>query len=299
MWTGGLLLSIIFTCVVLGFQYGVPFGISLLAILFAFILAIIGTEAGGRTDIIPVTSIGNTTQLIVGGATKGYKYSIPRQRLVNISGAMIAQAAAEQSVSMLSDLKTGHLLRASPRIQFYTQLIGSVVCIFMTASMYVLFSTAYPCINDSTADKCSFPAPDVGAYRAIATAVTSPTLPIPPSAGYAAIGLGLFAILITVVKHRFVPPSKHVYVPNPVGMGIALILNTTAQPMAMFFGATLAWWWQRRLGGSYAVYGYAIPAGMIAGEGLGGIVGALLEVAKVGGTTKGTKVGCPGGEYCG
>lgn len=60
---------------------------------------------------------------------------------------------------------------------------------------------------------------------------------------------------------------------------------------------------------------YAIAAGMIAGEGLGGIVGAVLQVAKVSGNIYGSKfpvclhqvvllkplaaVGCPAFEYCG
>ena len=49
----------------------------------------------------------------------------------------------------------------------------------------------------------------------------------------------------------------------------------------------------------YGMYCYAIAAGFIAGEGLGGIVGAILQVAKVSGNYYGTAVGCPGFEYCG
>jgi hypothetical protein len=91
--------------------------------------------------------------------------------------------------------------------------------------MYVLFSAAYPCIN-VVSTTCSFPAPDVGAWRAIAVAVTSPTLPIPPSSGYTAIGLGVLAIVVTIVKYKLVPIKYHNYVPNMVAVGIAFILNT-------------------------------------------------------------------------
>jgi len=201
---------------------------------------------------------------------------------------------------MLGDLKTTHLLGASPRVQLYSQMIGSIVAIFMSVAMYVLFSTAYPCINDlSLSAHCSFPAPDVGAWRAIAVAVTSPTLPIPPSSGYTAIGLGILAILVTIVKYRWVPASKHVYVPNMVAIGIAFILNTATYPTAMAFGSTVAYVWQSVGMESYAMYCYAVAAGGIAGEGLGGIVGAVLQVAKVSGSIYGTSVGCPAFEYCG
>lgn len=112
-------------------------------------------------------------------------------------------------VSPLGDLKSTHLLGASPRVQLYAQCCGALVSIFMSAGMYVLFSTgesrsftfafdlhnlinlsppAYPCINNLEASAtCSFPAPDVASWRAIAVAVSSPTLPIPPSSGYTAI----------------------------------------------------------------------------------------------------------------
>lgn len=303
MWTGGLTLSIIFTCVVLALQYGVPVGVSLLAILFAFILSIVGAESTGRTDITPITKIGNTCQVIVGSAIRNSHYPIPRQQLISLSGAMVAQGAAEQSSNMLGDLKTAHLMRASPRVQFYAQLIGSLVAIFMSAGMYVLFTTAYPCINDLAAqDSCSFSLPDVGSYRAIAEAVTSPKLPVPPSSGYTAIGLGIFAILLVIFKHSFVPQSHHGYVPNPVAMGLAFVLNLSTYSFAMLFGSTFAWLWLRRNPRSYTVYCYAVAAGMIAGEGIGGIVGAILEIAKVSGKYHGTSAGCPGvpgGDYCG
>jgi hypothetical protein len=38
---------------------------------------------------------------------------------------------------------------------------------------------------------------------------------------------------------------------------------------------------------------YAIAAGMIAGEGLGGVVGAALQLGGVSGDVKGTMIGCP------
>lgn len=44
---------------------------------------------------------------------------------------------------------------------------------------------------------------------------------------------------------------------------------------------------------------YAIAAGFIAGEGLGGIVGAILQIAEVSGYQKGTAIGCPAMAYCG
>ena len=82
-------------------------------------------------------------------------------------------------------------------------------------------------------------------------------------------------------------------------MGIAFILNTTTYPAAMAFGATFAYFWKRNYPAAFGMYCYAVAAGMIAGEGLGGIVGAILQVAKVSGNYYGTAIGCPAGAYCG
>ena len=298
MWTTGILISIIFSCAILGTQYKQNVGITLLAVVFAFIFSLIGTESSGRTNIIPVTTIGNASQLVIGGATSGY--AIKSAQLYNTTGGLLAVGASYQSTDMVSDLKTTHLIGASPRVQLYAQCCGAVVSIFMSAGMYILFSTAYPCINDlSLADHCSFPAPDVGAWRAVAIAVTSPSLPVPSSSAYFALAIGIFAFVLTFVKYRFIPASKHVYVPNLNAIGIAMILNTTTYPFAMAVGSTVAYIWRKKVPGSFGMFGYAVAAGFIAGEGLGGIVGAVLQVAKVSGNYYGSAIGCPGGVYCG
>ena len=319
MWAGGVVLSIIFTCIIMAIQFKQNVGVTILAIFFAFVFSFIGAESGGRTNIIPVTSIGyvkfcanlprrtstdininrNASQLIIGGTTHGHG-SIQNQQLLNITGGMLALGASEQSCDMLGDLKTTHLLRASPRVQFYAQSCGAVVSVFMSVAMYVLFSEAYPCINDLTLqDHCSFPAPDVGAWRAIASAVTSTSLPVPPSSGYVSIAFLVWAFIQTFIKYKFVPEKYHDYVPNLVAMGIAFILNTTTYPTAMTFGATVAFIWKKKYPAAFGMYCYAIAAGMIAGEGLGGIVGAILQIAEVSGNYHGTAIGCPAMTYCG
>lgn len=43
----------------------------------------------------------------------------------------------------MQDLKTGHLIGASPRSQFFGQLIGSFCSIFFTVAAYLLYTNAY------------------------------------------------------------------------------------------------------------------------------------------------------------
>lgn len=67
----------------------------------------------------------------------------------------------------------------------------------------------------------------------------------------------------------------------------------------MAFGATISFFWEKKYPAAYAMFGYAIAAGFIAGEGLGGIVNAVLQIAQVSGNYYGTAIGCPANAYCG
>jgi uncharacterized oligopeptide transporter (OPT) family protein len=62
----------------------------------------------------------------------------------------------------MQDLKTGHLLHASPRAQFYGQLIGSSVSIPVTATAYYLYTRAY------TIPGPEFPAPTAYVWLSLA-----------------------------------------------------------------------------------------------------------------------------------
>ena len=62
----------------------------------------------------------------------------------------------------MQDLKTGHLIRASPRAQFYGQLIGSLLSIVVTSIAYSLYTHAYQIPGPS------FPAPTAYVWLGLA-----------------------------------------------------------------------------------------------------------------------------------
>ena len=140
----------------------------------------------------------------------------------------------------------------------------------------------------------------VGAWRAVSVAVSSPSLPIPRSSGITALCLGALTILSTFVKYRFVRPERRGWFPNWNAVGIAFILGPLCTyPMAMLFGSGIAMVWRKHWPAGAVMYCYAVAAGMIAGEGLGGIANAVLQIAGVAGSAKGTSVGCPMDVFCG
>lgn len=60
------------------------------------------------------------------------------------------------------------------------------------------------------------------------------------------------------------------------------------------FGSITGWWWKKYFPNSWEAYGFAIAAGLIAGEGLAGVINAALELGEVSGSYYGTTIATPG-----
>ncbi|POS73234.1 oligopeptide transporter [Diaporthe helianthi] len=300
IWSVGVLASIALSMIVLAIQYQVSPALTILAVILAFIFSFIAAQSSGATDINPVSTCAKSSQLVFGGVTQGQGHYGELAQRVNMTGGIVAAGAAAQSVDMLGDLRTGYLLGASPRVQFVAQAVGSVFSIVLCCGFFVLFSKAYPCIIDaSLADSCQFGIPSVSAWKATAEAVTAKNFPVPTSSGITALALGIFSILLVVAKYLWIPKKYQVYVPNMNAVGLAFTLPQTQYSIAMSTGAIASYIWMKKSPRTWDEYAYSLAAGLSAGEGIGGVINAVLQVAGVAGDTKGSAVACPGFEYCG
>ena len=61
----------------------------------------------------------------------------------------------------------------------------------------------------------------------------------------------------------------------------------------MVIGATASHIWNKKSPKGYEVYGYAVAAGLIAGEGIGGVINAIFQVIGISGDVYGSDVACP------
>ncbi|KXN85831.1 putative metal-nicotianamine transporter YSL7 [Leucoagaricus sp. SymC.cos] len=300
-WTVGVLLSTIMSCAILATKFNMNVGEGILSLVLGFIFSFIGVQSSGHTDVNPISTVAKASQLIFGGITKSTGLDIKSAQIVNLTSGVISGGAAAQASDMTGDLKTGYLLRAKPRNQFVAQLCGAVVAVFLSTGLFIVFTKASPCIINPPEDgQCTYGAPSVSAWAAVALAVTSPKLPIPKSSGITAIVLGIASVLTLVIKHYWIPKKYHVWVPNWNAIGLAFVVPQVFYPIAMAAGSLYCYYWQKRNPASYDMYMFAVSAGLLAGEGLGGVFQALLAIIGVdGGSGFGTAIGCPGFEFCG
>ncbi|KAK2808524.1 hypothetical protein FQN49_008707 [Arthroderma sp. PD_2] len=120
-----------------------PF-LSILATLLALVLSVMGVRALGETDLNPVSGISKLTQLIFAAATPASHHTRRSAIITNLLAGAVSESGALQAGDMMQDLKTGHLLGASPKAQFYGQAIGSVVGALISVGVYKLYVNVYP-----------------------------------------------------------------------------------------------------------------------------------------------------------
>lgn len=297
-WVSGTFVAIVMACALMSTQFHMGVGETILALLLGFIFSFIGVQSAGDTDINPISTCAKASQIVFGGVSKGQHMAQGPAQLINLIAGSLAGGAAAQATDMTGDLKTGHLLRAKPKNQFAAQLFGATVSIFLSCGLFVLFTTASPCII--TGDlPCTYGAPSISAWVAVAAAVTAKSLPVPSSSGWTAVALSIFAAITVVAKHLWLPRKYWVWFPNWNAVGLAFVVPQLQYSIAMGAGSLFAYMWLKRNPRGYDLYGFPVSAGMLAGEGLGGVMQALLSVAKVGGDIYGLAVGCPLNSFCG
>ncbi|KAG5461314.1 MAG: OPT oligopeptide transporter protein-domain-containing protein [Olpidium bornovanus] len=157
---------------------------------------------------------------------------------------------------------------------------------------FVVFAKAYPCITSVDDIKCQFAMPSVFAWKVLADALTSPDPAIPFSSGVAAVALSAVAMFGVILQHRL-PAKYKVYVLNFNALSIGLLVPTSSFPFAMILGAVFSRAWARRSPESHKTLAVALASGLIAGEGVGGVVIALLTIFGVDGSRFGTSALCP------
>jgi OPT family oligopeptide transporter len=267
-WMLGLLGASIVTIVVAQTTFDIAWWMTIMAIALSAILANVAVRSTGETDWNPIGGMGKVTQLAFGAVSPG-------STSTNLMAAGITGAGASQAGDMMHDLKAGHLLGASPRKQFISQLCGIAAGVLFVVPLYYLFDAAFK-VGTPTSD---LPAPAAHAWKAVAVVLSKGLDAIPKNAGWAALCGGIFGMALPIIRKLW--PKAAPYVPSGLGFGLAFLIPSPKYFVTMFFGAMFLVWWQRKRPDQAKRFMYPVACGLIAGEGLMGVVKAVLIVLGV------------------
>jgi OPT family oligopeptide transporter len=262
-WIGGLLAASALTVVTAWALFDIAPWMTVLAIVLSWILAIIAVRSTGETDINPVSGVGKVTQLVYGVVAPG-------QVATNLLTAGITGSGASQAADMMQDLKTGYLLGASPRRQLVAQLFGVAAGILLCVPVYLLVTAADPLGSDK------LPAPSAFAWKAMADLLAKGLDALPTHAEWAVLAGALFGIAVPVLRAK--APATRRWLPSGLAFGIAFIIPAFYS-LTFLVGAIAFWVWRRRSGRTAEALGFAVASGLIAGEGLAGILTAVLKLS--------------------
>jgi OPT family oligopeptide transporter len=280
-WAGGTLISIIFTCAIMGEYFGMPVYQSIIAVFLGFILSFVGIQASGETDINPTGSIGKMSQLVFAKMPAPDK---PTLQKVNLMAGNISASAASQAVDMVGDLKTGQLLGASPRSQFLAQLVASFFAIAVAVGFFILFAEAYPCIvDDSDVENCEFGLIAVVAWMNVTKLLTGDAEPLTRGSVILTGVCAALAVVLPIIRHYWIPKKYHRYFPSISAIGITMINPQPEVPFSMFLGWAGGKIWKRINPKAHEDLMFSAAGGLIAGQGISAIATCIFKLSNIAG----------------
>ncbi|KAL1598979.1 OPT superfamily [Paraconiothyrium brasiliense] len=278
----GLILSLV-ACIAgvhISFPNLIPFSLTLLALVLALFLSIMGVRALGETDLNPVSGISKLTQLIFALVTPTTGPNAKNSVIINLLAGAVSESAALQAGDLLQDLKCGHLLGAAPNAQFWGQMIGSAVGAVISALVYKLYTHVYAGMIPGGL----FEVPTAYVWVFTARLVTGKGLP--PMVREWAAGAGAIFALGTILRvygqfrKRQGQNAKWLdFVPGGIAFAIGMY-NTPSFTLARTIGGLISLWWRRWKGRSETQI-VVLASGLILGEGLFSIVNLALASLKV------------------
>ena len=216
-----ILLVISISLCVFAVRYVFPpatFGTIILSIILALVLSLIGVRALGETDLNPVSGISKVSQLFL---SLFIPASNPNAIIINLLAGAISESGALQAGDMMQDLKTGHLLGASPRAQFWGQMIGSIAGAIISAGVYKLYTSVYEIPGGM------FQVPT--AYVWIFTARLVNGKGLPYMAWQWALGAGLVFVALTAARVKGQGRWWQAWVPGGVAVAVGKRRNASTR----------------------------------------------------------------------
>jgi len=258
LWMIIFLVCVIVVAIVMQVVFLIPFWMTLIAVIISFLFSLIAARAYGETDMSPAGAMGYATQIIYGGISPG-------NMITNVMAAGVAASGANQASDMMQDFKTGYLLGATPKKQTYAQFAGVAVgAIFAVPIFYAL-------INAYGLASANLPAPGAQGWSGMAKVLSQGFSFLPAYADIGIICGAILGILLALLERTKIKK----YVPSPFGLGIGMFFPAFFS-VSIFLGSVVKFILEKIFPKWMEEYSISVASGAIIGEGILGVVIAVL-----------------------
>jgi uncharacterized oligopeptide transporter (OPT) family protein len=246
--------------------FSIPWWMGLIAVVMTFFLGAVTARAGAEIGMNPIGAMGKVTQLTYGAISPGNVQT-------NLMTAGVTAGAVCSCSDTVGNLKVGHMVGASPRKQFISQLFGILAGAMLAVPVYFIL---VPDVNALGGDK--YPAPSALVWMGVAKVLSQGIHTLPHSAVVAVIVAFIAGVVIVVVDRYF--PKLKPYTPSPAALGMSMTMpGYTA--FAIFLGAAIAWILEKKAPKFADMYTIPVASGWIAGESIMAVVVAGLNAFNV------------------
>lgn len=266
----------VIVCLFIGLYPGIPTNLmgAAIILIFGFFFATVSARMVGMigSSNNPVSGMAIATLLISTILLKATGNVGGIGMVAAISCGSVICIIAAMAGDMSQDLKTGFLVGATPKKQQYGEIIGAIAAAIAIGAILTLLNTAWGFGTDK------LPAPQAMMMKMVVEGVMGGNLP------WAMIFIGVFtALFFEVLGLPVLPIAIGIYLPIHLSAGIMV-------------GGVVRWIVEKRKYANETARTNAVQSGilytsgMIAGEGIMGILLAVLAVIKINGTPIGNLI---------
>lgn len=246
--------------------FGIKVWMGALSVLMSFFIAIVACRATGETDTTPTGALGKLTQISFGALDVG-------NVTTNLMTANATAGVGLHSADLLTDLKSGYILKADPKQQFYAQFLGVLAgSLFVVPAFHLLIPTP------DTLGTDQWPAPGALTWKATAELLAKGLESLHPTAQLAIVAGALIGALLVLIE-QFLPKYKK-FTPSATGLGLSFTMPAY-NSIAFFVGALITLAIEKKKPEFAEKAIVPVSSGFIAGESLMGVAIAILVVLGV------------------
>jgi OPT family oligopeptide transporter len=247
------------------FLFAIPPWMGTLTVLLSLVVGIVCARATGETDTTPSSAMGKLVQLLFGGLHPG-------NITTNLMTAQASAGVAIHAADLLTDLKSGYLLGAKPRHQFFAQFFGVVAGSLTVAPVFRLL---VPDASVLGGDK--YPSPAALAWGSVAKLLAQGVHSLHPTAQVGLVIGGIVGVVLVLADRAF--PKARPYLPSPVALGLSFTMPGW-NSISIALGGLAALAFQKGRPALAGLLLVPVASGLVAGESLVGVVVGMVEALK-------------------
>jgi uncharacterized oligopeptide transporter (OPT) family protein len=264
---GGVAVLTVALCLVQWLFFGLPVWMTMLSVLMAVPLMLVGLRALGETNWGPIGTLSNLTQGLFAAIA-------PSNVMAIVFGGGTTGTVAVTSEGLIQDYKAGYMIGSTPRVMTIAQLIGAPIGAAALALVYPALVKAYGIVGEHAGLAAPGSRRTAGFVELLSTGVDK----LPHSALWAMLISVVLGVLFAVLEAR---PALRNWTPSPTGLSLGALLPFAAVS-TIFVGGAIGTIWKRRHPATATVYLVPLASGLIAGEAMVAVIAPVLMMLGVG-----------------